>query len=370
VHNPLCETIQRSVSGTPAVDPQKRFTRTIEGGGEVLRATDGRTGTDLSGALIDVSRTTPFTFHEPQRYANLGLDPRSLGNRSSIAVALAMITFYQILNFGTAVIALLVTMILIAYAQSPTDPPPALNHAIYPSVFGTFLLFGGNYLAGMLFGLPYALGNSPSQQVLHFLLIFPNNIASLCILLSALMYIQGNKFNLKNAILGSVIGVVIFLIWATIASFAADLNNIYVTLLLFTPVVLFSMVAHLALGWAFFARWFGLDGFIFLAITIVYSLVEMAGFLLFILGKPGEFANALVLILRIILAVGFIALICSSNNPAIEINSPRYYPQATVIPKYQLTKLPSIVATMLAALMAILTQIEKICNLLGLDVCR
>ena len=275
-----------------------------------------------------------------------------------------MATFFQALNFWVAVVALLVMISMIAYAQSSTRPDHVLNATKHPSVFAAFLLFGATYLLGILLGLPFILGSDPSARVSNFLHIFFNNAGSLCAFLSAAIYAQGKQFDIKNGILASLVSLVVFFVWAVAGAFAA--GNTYLTLMAFAPVTLLSVAASVSLGWAFFARWHGIDGLIFLLITIVFALIEMAGFLMFALGSnpaQSEIATALVLIPRVLLAFAFISLACSSDNRAVEIDERRYWPKAAVIPRYRLTSLRGLISALAAPLPTVISLMDKLLGL-------
>jgi hypothetical protein len=161
-------------------------------------------------------------------------------------------------------------------------------------------------------------------------------------------------------------------VWAILGAIAAGRSDrASVALALFIPLVILSMVAHLSLGWAFFVRWNGLDGIIFLSIAVLYGLIEMGSFLTFVLGSAdSEYATLIVLIPRILLACGFIALICSSDDPRLKVSEPMYWPGATaVVPRYRLIKLPGIIGAGITSVLAMISQFDKIslfCRSLGI----
>ena len=106
-----------------------------------------------------------------------------------------MITPSQELHFWVAMIASLAMTVMFVYAQLPAGGPSALNHSKYPSVLASFLLFGGNYILGLIMALFFVWGVSPSKEASVFIHIFLNNAGSLLIFLSAMIYAQGAKFN-------------------------------------------------------------------------------------------------------------------------------------------------------------------------------
>jgi hypothetical protein len=186
-------------------------------------------------------------------------------------------------------------------------------------------------------------------------------------------YAQGARFSWTASILLCVIVSVASLLLAFVGSIAIKSSDSFnLRLALFMPVILFSVMAHMTLGWAFYVRWSGIDGAIFLILTALYAFTEAISFSNFILGtNESEIATLFVLIPRVLLTCGFIALACSSDNSSLNIDKPMYWPESAIIPRYRLSKLPALIGAGLSTALAVISQFEKVLNVCRwLEICH
>jgi hypothetical protein len=99
-----------------------------------------------------------------------------------------------------------------------------------------------------------------------------------------------------------------------------------------SPFVAIAMIESVALGWVFFVRWGGSAGAIFFCVAAGYGLLQLPAYLS-VAGMQGlDFAFSLLAGGKILIAFGFLSLLCSSSIPEIKIEIPKYWPTKPVPP--------------------------------------
>jgi hypothetical protein len=132
------------------------------------------------------------------------------------------------------------------------------------------------------------------------------------------------------------------------------------------PGIALSIVATAALGWAFFVRWGGLVGGIYLLIRVAYSVLQLPANLRIYIGPYLKDGGASLDVSftwlaggKVLLAIAFLSLLCRSDLPDISIKEPKYAPQGPVhlaAPVRKGLLLDLAIAFVMAVIAAVLTD--------------
>ena len=164
------------------------------------------------------------------------------------------------------------------------------------------------------------------------------NVSNVCFLIAAVAYCRGRDFNVLHAAGAVVLLTMIVMIWAFGWNVLVDQSNLFARTLQYGPEMVLPSVAFVLLGWAFFARWGGIPGAIFLLVSLVYGFLQIPANLVANFGDALRDPSALLATFaylsagKILLAFGFLSLLCSSSIPEIAIGDPKYWPDKAVSP--------------------------------------
>jgi hypothetical protein len=260
-----------------------------------------------------------------------------------------MITY---IHMNLVVITLILTAMIFLFLAAQADLGPVVLkiNGGYPSLQNSFWFF---FAVFSLFLVEYVLlyiNNKGISEFWHPVLHVTNttagNLASFCMLVAAIAYNRGSKFSLHHAFIYMAGFAFLAVVWASAFEYLGHASAFAIAMET-APVVLLASVSGTALGWVFFARWQG-TAWPFLVICILYSLFQfpayVRGELAFLktcvdathcLGPSIKNSNldlayAVLASGKVLLAFGFLSLLCSSDQEALEINSPKSWPTKTV----------------------------------------
>jgi len=170
----------------------------------------------------------------------------------------------------------------------------------------------------------------------HLPRVMSNWFANLSLLMAAIAYSSGKDFDIRTSIWRAGMASVIMLLWVMLWELVGHANNLFWTALLIAPELAIATVAMVALGWAFYVRWSGLS-FLYFILAMVYALLQLPAYLELELDAfftPEKlatlrFAFPLLAACQIMLAYGFLSLLCRSTVAEIKIDEPRHWPSGT-----------------------------------------
>jgi hypothetical protein len=272
------------------------------------------------------------------------------------------------------VLAVMILLYLSALAGMGPDTMRLSGHHRSTAIaslgfFTTFLCFFAEYVIAHL-----KEGLTPEwQQTLHVYLHVASTVfgslASVCTLIAALSYLRGGNFDFKSTAIFFACYVFAIFLWAVaFESFNHD-NSLFATTFEASPVILTAAVAAMALGWAFLARWGLMAGAPFFLVCFLYGILQLPAYLRGELGdlegvgavfknSDLDFAFPLLAGGKFLLAFGFISLLCSSAEPGVDIDNPRYWPPADSVrpPNWMLQVAGWIGTTVLSGIAAAATD--------------
>jgi hypothetical protein len=206
----------------------------------------------------------------------------------------------------------------------------------HPSTQNAFWFF----FAGLFFILAgYGVRQDffhPSHYVRHVGDDFVGILSDICLLAAACAYTQGREFQLRNALSWIVYSAPAMLLWTIMFELAGHQTSAFATVLELIPALAVSAIAITKLGWAFYARWTGVTGALFLLVCVVYAVLQFPAGLVdaenVILNSDLTLVWPLLAGGKIPLSFGFLSLLCSSAKPGVNIDVPKYSPTGSVSP--------------------------------------
>src|SRR5713101_1375954 len=145
-------------------------------------------------------------------------------------------------------------------------------------------------------------------------------------------YGQGLEFDLRRAIRRIPGYVLLLFLWGIFWEMIVDhRQNFVASALMLAPDVVLANIALVLLGWVFFVRWSRL-GNLFVLVAILYALPQLPALLARDLGtflKPELNLTTIFYVLaggKVLLAYGFLSLLCSSVLPGIKVNERKLWP--------------------------------------------
>jgi len=182
------------------------------------------------------------------------------------------------------------------------------------------------YLLNPVSGLDYF------HPVLHLIQSVLSNLSNISLLLAAVSYGQGLEFDLRRAIRRIPGYVLLLFLWGIFWEMIVDhRQNFVARALMLAPDVVLANIALVLLGWVFFVRWSRL-GNLFVLVAILYALPQLPALLARDLGtflKPELNLTTIFYVLaggKVLLAYGFLSLLCSSVLPGIKVNERKLWP--------------------------------------------
>jgi hypothetical protein len=217
-------------------------------------------------------------------------------------------------------------------------PSAVISFWFFFALFAFFLL---EYLLGDWYeGMPSNAHHSWHGYV-HVADAVVGNLASLFMLMCAVVYSGGKDVKFAPIILSVMAYAFIVAVWAVIFELFDHTSSDFATALETAPEILLASVAGTALGWVFLARW-GWTAMPFLVVTIAYALLQSPAYIRgefrhlttplgqSIRASNLDFAYALLAGGKILLAFGFLSLLCGSTNPEVNLDQPKNTPDKTV----------------------------------------
>jgi hypothetical protein len=253
-------------------------------------------------------------------------------------------------DVNVAVISAILFVMLVLYYSAKWNWGPTIlaGSNVWAQVpfwlfFAVFLCFLLEYLIGHLYQSLSGDEQKIWHSTIHVTGNLVGNLASLFMLLAAAAYSRGDRFKIRSArdvVLAYSIGIVA---WSILFEAVGHERSAFATALATAPVLLLASVAGTALGWAFFVRW-GSTAWPFFVVSIVYSLLQLPAY---IRGEFGYLDNALGQEIRnsnldyaypilaggkVLLAFGFLSLLCGSAHADVRISEPKNWPTTAVPP--------------------------------------
>jgi hypothetical protein len=241
------------------------------------------------------------------------------------------------LNAGLS-LAIVASMTLIYLNVIANDRPIALVYSVHPSTTMAFFFFGTAWIFVVcLYTILLATDGKPTLPV--WLL---DNVSKLCLFATALSYSRVREFNLKLTLAVMAATLLLLSLWEVFFSWLSKgwPDDMLIGSLRLTPDVMLSGIGIVLIGWAFFVRWSGLFGWFFLLVTLAYSVLQFPATLLLgfdhFLADPIHsdlnIAFSCLAGAKVLLAFGFLSLVCESSDPALEIDRPSTWPRNPVSP--------------------------------------
>jgi hypothetical protein len=168
----------------------------------------------------------------------------------------------------------------------------------------------------------------------HVVDIVVSNLASAMILAAGFAYSRGAGFKHRNAFIWIFVFSLIILIWALAFEFLGHWKNLLWTTIEGAPGVVIANIATVSLGWALFARWSG-PTWVYLLATIVYAILQFPAniaveFACLLDTSSLRTVFPLLAAGKIILAYGFLLLLCSSASDDVKIDEEKHWPDRKV----------------------------------------
>lgn len=280
------------------------------------------------------------------------------------------ISFHSDVNLAILGTAIAIMGVLYFFARSQGSPAAILLNK-YPSTAAAFWFFFAGYTCLFFLYLWIHIyikaGRSLDSTEFNIGSDILGNTANLCFLAAAVAYFRGNAFKHIHAAGTTVLVAVFITIWAFGWNELGAPDNLFAKGLQYAPEMVVPTVAFGALGWAFFARWGGLPGLLFLVVAGVYALLQVPANLLANFGPDLKDATALNTTFsylaagKVLLAFGFISLLCSSTTRAVRIKEARYWPEPgqSVTPPRWIRQLAGWMVTLSASIIvALVTQFK------------
>jgi hypothetical protein len=286
--------------------------------------------------------------------------------------------FYIKANLLILFIALLAMLAIYGYAKMFGTPRAVLIHRFRSAACAFWLFFAGYACLFFLYMWIYfylragqslqSFASSPAVDIGTDIL---GNTANLCFLAAAVAYCRGRTFNYIHAS-GTIILLTVFItIWAFGWNALGRSDDLFVKSIQYAPELVLPTVAFVALGWAFFARWGGVAGVLFFVVALIYALLQVPANLMASFGeflvKPNTLGVTFSYLAagKILLAFGFLSLLCSSSLPAVRMNQPKYWPDEAITPAKWMRQVGGWVISLVAAIaVAMATQFK--CDILKL----
>lgn len=269
----------------------------------------------------------------------------------------------DVMNGGLS-LGIVLLMALIYLNVLFNDRPPSLVYSVHRGAAAAFLFFGVTWI--FVLALYITLLSVSEKPVLAIWLL--DNVSKLCLFGTAIAYSRGNQFNPRTTLAVLIALFVILSLWEVVFWWASGArpDDTLVAALRLAPDVMLSGIGIIAVGWVFFVRWGGLFGWFFLVVTIAYSVLQLPATLL--LGFDHFLTNASRSDLeiafsalaggKVLLAFGFLSLICSSAS-SLELDNPRVWPGNPVAPPRWLYHLVGWAGSLATAIIAA-TVVEKL----------
>jgi hypothetical protein len=244
--------------------------------------------------------------------------------------------------------------------------PKVLLYTQYKSTACCFWFFFAALCCLLLGYLHYYSAKQfrPDDLLANVALEIVGDLASLFTLAAAWAYSRADKFSLQNTLVKLGIAAGFLALWYLGWLMIAPESWFFVSLR-GAPGIALSIVATVALGWAFFVRWGGLVGGVFLLIRFGYGVLQLPGNLRmdvapYLKDSGGlDISFAWLAAGKVLLAIAFLALLCRSDSPGIAIATEQLAPLGPVHLEPRLQRnllLDLVIAIVLAFIAAILTD--------------
>ncbi len=286
--------------------------------------------------------------------------------------------YYVKANLLILFVALLAMLGIYGYAKMFGTPRAVLIHRFRSAACAFWFFFAGYACLFFLYMWVYFYEKAgqgqqslASSQAVDIGTDILGNTANLCFLATAVAYCRGKTFNYIR-VSGAIILITVFItIWAFGWSVLGRPDDLFVKSIQYAPELVLPTVAFTALGWAFFARWGGVAGVLFFVVALVYAILQVPANLMASFGDFLKTPAALEVTFsylaagKILLAFGFLSLLCSSSLPAVGMNQPKYWPDEPITPAKWMRQIGGWAVSLVAAIaVAMATQFK--CSILKL----
>jgi hypothetical protein len=242
-------------------------------------------------------------------------------------------------NMVVLIAILAVMLVFYAHAVYLGHPSVILYKKGHQSTASTFwFYFGATFCLLLTYAEGYSAKHFGHEKDLlaNVVLDTLGDLASLFTLAAAWAYSRARDFSAESTMLTVAIGTgflaIWYLAWRTLAP-----ETLFYVLLQEAPGVALSIVSTVALGWAFFVRWGGLIGGIYLLIRVGYGVLQLPANLriyaesyLKDAGASLDISFAWLAGGKVLLAIAFLALLFRSDLPIIAITTPKFAPNGAI----------------------------------------
>jgi len=213
----------------------------------------------------------------------------------------------------------------------------ALRYSEHRSTGAAFAFFAVTFACiFLLYSVEiYLKTQSLPHAVVHVPEILVGDLGAISILATAIAYSRGREFDL-GATLGWIAKFMAFVfLWAVAFELLGHDRNKFLTVLEVSPDIIAAALGVIALGWVVYVRWGGVIGEGFFLLAIAYALLQVPANLVLsgfapLAGSGLELTFPILAGGKILLAFGFLALLCGSTQPELNIDEPKYWPSGAV----------------------------------------